>query len=90
MAFGQSEGVIWLSGTNPTISSQITGTGGLTFSGSGTVGISTAANVSGAITIDSGTVNLTGMNIFAGDASGVTLDDTKTKPSAANLGISRQ
>ena len=88
LAFGTSEGVIWLSGSNPTISAQITGSNGLTFSGSGTVGISTAANVSGAITIDSGTVNLTGANIFTSDSSGILLDNTKTKPSAANLGIS--
>ncbi len=88
LAFGTSEGVIWLSGTNPTISSQITGTGGLTFSGSGTVAISTAANVTGAITIDSGTVNLTGANIFTSDSSGILLDNTKSKPAAASLGIS--
>ncbi len=88
LAFGQSEGVIWLSGTNPTISSEITGTGGLTFSGSGTVAISTAANVEGTITIDSGTVNLAAMNVFANDTAGVLLDNTKSKPSAANLTIS--
>ena len=75
LAFGASEGVIWLSGTNPTISSQITGTGGLTFSGSGTVAISTAANVAGAITIDSGTVNLAAVNVFANDTAGVLLDE---------------
>jgi fibronectin-binding autotransporter adhesin len=88
LAFGTSEGVIWLSGSNPTISAQITGSGGLTFSGSGTVGISTAANVTGAITIDSGTVNLTGANIFTSDSSGILLDNTKSKPAAASLGIS--
>ena len=37
LAFGGSEGVIWLSGNNPTISSTITGTNGLTFAGSGTL-----------------------------------------------------
>jgi autotransporter-associated beta strand protein len=88
LAFGTSEGVIWLSGSNPTISAQITGSNGLTFSGSGTVGISTAANVSGAITVDSGTLNLTGVNIFTGDSSGILLDNTKSKPAAAGLGVS--
>ena len=88
LAFGGSEGVIWLSGSNPTISSQITGTGGLDFSGSGTVAISTAANVSGAITVDSGTVVLSATNVFAGDAAGIELTNVKSKPSAAKLTIS--
>jgi autotransporter-associated beta strand protein len=87
LAFGTSEGVIWLSGTNPTISAQITGSDGLTFAGSGTVAISTAANVSGAITIDSGTVTLSGVDIFKSDSSGILIDDTKSKPSAGNLNI---
>ena len=39
LAFGTSQGVIWLSGSNPTISSEITGSGGLTFAGSGAVTI---------------------------------------------------
>ncbi len=87
LAFGGSEGVIWLSGANPTISSKITGSNGLTFSGSGAVNISTAANVSGALTIDSGTVTLSGLNVFATNSSGFLLDNTKTKPAAAGLAI---
>jgi autotransporter-associated beta strand protein len=88
LAFGGSEGVIWLSGTNPTISSAITGTNGLTFAGSGAVALSTAANVSGAITIDSGTVTLAGANIFASNSGGILLGDVKKSPAKATLAIS--
>ena len=88
LAFGGSEGVIWLSGTNPTISSTITGTNGLTFAGSGAVTISTAANVSGAITINSGTVTLSAANVFAGNSTGITLADVKKSPAPATLDIS--
>jgi autotransporter-associated beta strand protein len=87
LAFGGSEGVIWLSGTNPTISSTITGSNGLTFAGSGAVTISTAANVSGAITIDSGTVTLSAANVFANNLTGVTLADVKKNPAPATLAI---
>ena len=88
LAFGSSEGVIWLSGTNPVISSTITGTNGLTFAGSGGVTISTAANVSGAINIDSGTVTLSAANVFAGNTTGITLADVKKSPAPATLNIS--
>ncbi|WP_206244088.1 autotransporter-associated beta strand repeat-containing protein [Novosphingobium terrae] len=87
LAFGSSEGVIWLSGSNPTISSTITGSNGLTFSGSGAVALSTAANVSGLVTIDAGTVTLSGTNIFSSVTAGILLDDTKSKPAAATLAI---
>jgi fibronectin-binding autotransporter adhesin len=83
LAFSTSQGVIWLSGSS-SISSTITGTGGLTFAGSGTVTIDMAADVSGVVTIDSGEVSLTAANIFAGDVDGVTLG-TSTDPSAATL-----
>jgi fibronectin-binding autotransporter adhesin len=87
LAFGGSEGVIWLSGTNPVISSTITGSNGLTFAGSGAVTISTAANVSGAITIDSGTVTLAAANVFANNSTGITLADVKKSPAPATLAI---
>ncbi|WP_158811725.1 autotransporter domain-containing protein [Beijerinckia sp. L45] len=87
LAFGGSEGVIWLSGTNATISSKITGSNGLTFAGSGAVALSTAAAVSGLITIDSGTVTLAGANIFGTDAAGINLADTKSKPAPATLSV---
>ena len=73
--------------TNAIISSVITGTNGLTFAGSGGVNISTAANVSGPITIDSGTVQLGAVNVFSTDKSGILMDDTKSKPSPAVLNI---
>ena len=87
LAFGGSEGVIWLSGTNPTISSQITGSNGLTFSGSGSVGIGAAANVAGLIAINSGTVSLNAANVFSTDVSGVDLADVKSHPAPAVLDI---
>ena len=87
LAFGGSEGVIWLSGTNPLISSTITGTNGLTFAGSGGVTISTAANVSGAINISSGAVTLSAVDVFAGDTAGVTLSNVKKSPAPSVLNI---
>ncbi|MDR3461360.1 MAG: ParB-like protein [Beijerinckiaceae bacterium] len=87
LAFGGSEGVIWLSGTNPVISSKITGTNGLTFAGSGGVTLNAAENVSGLITIDSGTVTLGAANVFSSDIAGILLDDTKSKPAPATLDI---
>ncbi len=86
LAFGGSEGVIWTSGTNAAISAQITGTNGLTFAGAGTVAVSTAANLSGAITIASGAVTLSGTNIFANNTSGILLADSKN-PTAATLNV---
>ena len=96
LAFGSSEGVIWLGGatsknttlpTAPTISSTITGTGGLTFAGSGSVVISAPASVSGPITIDSGTVVLSAQNVFQSDISGILMSNVKTHPSPAVLDV---
>lgn len=87
LAFGASEGVIWNSGSS-TITSVITGTGGLTFAGSGNTTLSAASTQTGAITIDSGTVTLTTANVFAGSSAGVTLSDNKSKPAAATLAMS--
>jgi outer membrane autotransporter protein len=106
LAFGGSEGVIWIGGlsnnTN-TISAQITGSGGLTFSGGmhatdlGTskssglslVNISTATTETGAIIIDSGAVSLNAVNVFSSSVPGVLLEDTKTSPSPATLDITK-
>ena len=87
LAFGASEGIIWLGGTNPTISSKITGSNGLTFAGSGGVTLSSAAAVSGPITIDSGSVTLSGANIFATNTSGILLDNVKKSPAPSTLAI---
>lgn len=91
LAFGASQGVIWLGNTGSntsTISSTITGSGGLIFAGSGGVNLSAQENLTGAITIDSGTVNLTGVDVFKTDAAGILMDNTKSKPAAATLTIS--
>jgi autotransporter-associated beta strand protein len=90
LAFGGSEGVIWVSGnTTSTISSTLTGSNGLTVAGSGTGGVafSSVANLSGAITIDSGPVTLSGINVFAGNTVGITLGDVKKSPAVATLAI---
>jgi fibronectin-binding autotransporter adhesin len=86
LAFGGSEGVIWLSGSNPTISSTITGTNGLTFAGSGGVTLTGTSTLTGAINIDSGTLTLSTASYFATDAN-ITLADTKTKPAPATFAI---
>ena len=100
LAFGGSEGVIWLGGTGTTISSTITGTNGLTFAGSGgftiksgaasgTTGVTLTSQetVSGPITIDSGSVTLGGVNIFSTDTAGVLLSNVKSAPALAGLAI---
>jgi autotransporter-associated beta strand protein/autotransporter passenger strand-loop-strand repeat protein len=87
LAFGTSQGVIWLDGSDPTISAEITGSGGLTFAGSGAVTISEAAAVSGVITLDSGTVTLSASNVFVTDVAGVELGDVKSHPAASTLDI---
>ncbi len=87
LAFATSQGVIWLDGSNPTISSQITGSDGLTFAGSGSVTLSTAANVTGVITIDSGTVTLSAVDVFANDVAGIELGDVKTHPAPSTLDL---
>ncbi len=86
LAFGGSEGVIAINGSS-TITSQITGTGGLTLAGSGTLTLSSASTETGAITIDSGTLTLTAANVFSNDVDGVLLSNTKSKPSAAILTV---
>ena len=86
LAFGSSQGIVWLSGS-ATISSEITGTDGLTFAGSGAVNLSTVADVSGVITMNSGTVTLSAANVFAGDVAGVELGDVKSKPSNSILDL---
>jgi len=86
LAFGGSEAVMWLGATS-TINSILTGSGGLTVAGSGSLTLSGSSTLTGAINIDSGTLNLAAANYFATDAN-ITLADTKTKPAAATLGIS--
>jgi autotransporter-associated beta strand protein len=87
LAFGGSEAIIYTrstSGTGSTISSNITGSGGLTLAGAGGLTISTVASLSGLITIDSGKLTLTVANVFSTDTSGLTLSDSKN-PQASTL-----
>ena len=86
LAFGGSEGDIFTHGGS-TISSEITGTGGLTFNGSGTLTLSTASTETGALTINSGTLELTAQNVFATNPTGITLEDNKSHPAAATLDL---
>ena len=88
LAFGGSEGIIYTAGSQTStianaVSSVISGSGGLTFSGVGMFTLKTASTETGAITVDSGTLNLAAANAFAG-ASGLLLTDTKNL-AAANL-----
>jgi fibronectin-binding autotransporter adhesin len=87
LAFGGSQAIIYTKGSS-TISSEITGTGGLTLAGSGTLTLSPTAaftSLSGPITIDSGTLSLTTANLFATDVAGLELDDVKSHPSNSIL-----
>jgi fibronectin-binding autotransporter adhesin len=85
LAFGGSEAVVSLKGSN-TISSTLVGTGGLTLAGSGSLTLSTVTQETGAVTIDSGTLTLTAQNALAG-SSGVTLEDVKKTPAPAILAL---
>jgi fibronectin-binding autotransporter adhesin len=87
LAFGDSQAIIYAKGSS-TISSAITGSGGLTLAGSGTLTLSPTAaltSLSGPITIDSGELSLTTANLFAGNVAGLTLDDVKSNPSNSIL-----
>jgi fibronectin-binding autotransporter adhesin len=89
LAFGASEAVIDVKATN-TISSAITGTGGLTLAGSGTLVLSgTAGGLSGPIVVDSGTLQLNTANYFPTSGGGTTvwLSNVKSKPSNAILAV---
>jgi autotransporter-associated beta strand protein len=85
LTFRGSEAVIYAKGNSNTISSTITGSNGLTLTGSGTLILSAASTLTGAINIDSGTLSLTAANVFANNVSGVTLLNVKSSPSNAIL-----
>jgi autotransporter-associated beta strand protein len=74
LAFGASEAVVDVKGGSNVISSAITGTGGLTMSGSGTLTLSgTAGGLSGPITVNSGTLVLGTANYFPTSGGGTTV-----------------
>jgi fibronectin-binding autotransporter adhesin len=85
LAFGSSEAVISINGSS-TITSELTGTGGLTLDGSGTLTLNTATDLTGPITIASGQLTLGAANAFTGDS--ILLDDVKSKPAASTLALS--
>jgi fibronectin-binding autotransporter adhesin len=87
LAFGSSEAVIYAAAKNNsvTISSTITGSNGMTLSGSGTLIVSAESTMTGLIAIDSGTLSLTAADVFKNDASGLTLFNVKSSPSASIL-----
>lgn len=85
LAFGGSQAFIYAKSSN-TISAAITGTNGLTLTGSGTLTLSTASpGLSGEITVDSGTLSLTAANMFSTDVAGLVLGDVKSSPSNSIL-----
>jgi autotransporter-associated beta strand protein len=84
LAFGGSEAFIYAKGTS-TISAEITGSNGLVLAGSGTLQVSTAAALSGRITLDSGELSLTAANIFSTDVAGLTLQNVKSSPAPSTL-----
>jgi len=84
LAFGGSEAFIYAKGTS-SISAEITGSNGLTLAGSGTLQLSTVASLSGAITLDSGTLSLTTANVLSSDVAGLMLGDVKSSPSNSIL-----
>ncbi|MGO4686107.1 autotransporter domain-containing protein [Hyphomicrobium sp. 2TAF46] len=92
LAFGGSEGIIYARSTAGTtgnvISSTITGTNGLTLAGQGMLTLAAASpGLSGAVNIDSGTLNLTAANALL-NVSRVNLSNVKSNPAAASLSMS--
>jgi fibronectin-binding autotransporter adhesin len=89
LAFGGSEAVIYAKGSTTNgniIASTITGSGGITLSGSGSLQLNDGSADTGATVINSGTLILNTANALTGN-SNVTLEDVKSKPSAAILQI---
>jgi autotransporter-associated beta strand protein len=85
LAFGTAEAYITINGSS-TISSAITGSGGLNLAGNGTLTISAVSSESGLVTVNSGTLILSAVNVFSSDAQGLLLQDTKNL-ATANLTI---
>lgn len=83
LAFGVSEAVIDVKGTN-IISAPITGSGGITLSGSGSLQLNNGSANTGATVVNSGTLILNTENALTGN-SNVTLEDVKSHPSNAIL-----
>ena len=90
LAFGGSEAVIYAKGSTTnanTISSAITGTGGITLSGSGQLNLNTASQNTGAFVINSGQLVLNATNAIAA-SSGLTLMNTNASAEPGNAILS--
>ena len=83
LAFGTAEAYVTITGTS-TISSPITGTGGLDLAGTGTLTVSAVSSETGPVTVNSGSLVLSATNVFSTDAQGLLLQNTKN-PAVANL-----
>jgi autotransporter-associated beta strand protein len=93
IAFRGSEGIIYVTGSQTSaianaVNSQITGSGGLTLSGTGMLTLKTATTETGAIVVDSGTLNLAAANALASSLPGVLLQNTKNL-ATANLAMNQ-
>ena len=83
LAFGTAEAYVTIAGSS-TISSSITGSGGLDLAGTGTLTVSAASSETGLVTINSGSLVLSATNVFSSDAQGLLLQNTKNL-AVANL-----
>ncbi|MGD0899855.1 MAG: autotransporter-associated beta strand repeat-containing protein, partial [Thermoguttaceae bacterium] len=83
MTLNSSAAIVNNAGAGPTLSGQITGTGGLTISGSGTTAVSSASNnYSGGTVIDSGTVRFSNFGSLGAD--GVTFNGGTLQYASSN------
>ncbi|HTJ02588.1 MAG TPA: hypothetical protein VL492_07330, partial [Methylovirgula sp.] len=86
LAFGTAAAYVTINGSS-TISSQITGSGGLNLAGTGTLTVGAASTETGLITVNSGTLTLSAVDVFKASTQGILLQDTKNL-ATANLTIS--
>ena len=90
LAFGGGEAVIYAKGSTTnanTISSAITGTGGVTLSGSGQLNLNTASQNTGGVVINSGQLVLGATNAISA-SSGLTLMNTNSSAEPGNAILS--
>jgi fibronectin-binding autotransporter adhesin len=90
LAFGGGEAVMYVKGSTTnanTISSAITGTGGITLSGSGQLNLNTASQNTGAFVINSGQLVLGASNAISA-SSGLLLQNTNSKAEPGNAILS--
>jgi autotransporter-associated beta strand protein len=83
LAFGTAAAYVTINGSS-TVSSAITGSGGLNLAGTGTLTVSAVSSESGLVTVNSGSLALSATNVFSSDAAGLLLQDSKNL-AVANL-----